>query len=89
MRSDSRTQALKEHMRYCPVPRQKREHRFAIAQRYCVPVAWVRLEGELVNLEANVKTSRGFLVSMRAKAQAGVHVCLQVVAIILLQAGRS
>jgi hypothetical protein len=89
MRSDSPTRALKEHTSYCRVPRLKEQWRSAIAQRYGGPVAWVRQEDDLVHPEANVKTSRGILVSLRAKAQAGVHACLHVVDIILLQAGRN
>ena len=85
MKSDSRMRALKEHMRYCRVPRRKKKHRFAIAQRYGVPLAWVRLEDELVHPEENVKTSLGFLFSLRTPAKAAFRAVL----ILLLQAGRS
>jgi hypothetical protein len=89
MRSDSPTKALNEQMRYCQKPPATSERRRGIAQRYGGPVAWVRQEDELVYPEPNVKTSRGILVSLRTKAQAGVHACPHAVDIILLQAGRN
>ena len=92
MRSDSPTQALKEHMRYCRVPNRKEECRFAIAQRYGVPVSWVMLEHELTNwrtTRGTVKPSVGFLSNLRSHAQSSLKACSQVLAILLSWAGKS